>query len=608
MQQRYAQLAGIDADAGEDGRPTRPLYVVVEKIWASHERLPETWAVHGTSGYRFAAIVTSVLVDAAAAGDMDEIYRNFAPDAVDYAESAYQGKRAIMQAALASPLTVLATELWRIARADRRTRDYTLYNLRHALAEVVACFPVYRTYIVDAPSAQDRRYIEWAVAQARRRSPAADTTIFEFVRRVLLTDTPDDADPSLKERIRAFAMKVQQFTAPVTAKGVEDTAFYRYHRLVSLNDVGGDPAQFGFTVSAFHGASAERAAHRPHTMLATSTHDNKRSEDVRARINVISELPDEWRRLTRRWQRMNRSKKTPVEERPAPSANDEYLLYQVLIGTFPVEGVRGAALTSYCQRIEAYLLKAVREAKLHTSWINPSDAYETAVTGFVRALLTGSGRNLFMKDLRVFVKTIAWFGMLNSVSMALLKLASPGVPDIYQGNETIDLSLVDPDNRRPVDYAARSRMLDALAELDASPDRAKAARSLAASALDGRAKMWLIWRALELRRAQAELFELGSYVPLHASGARADHIVAFMRRHGRSSAVAIAGRLWAKLGFEPGVVPLGEQTWGDTAIDAGALSGALTNILTGETVRAEGGRIRVADALASFPGALLVPA
>ena len=607
LQQRYAQLAGIDVDAAGDGRPARPLYVVVEKIWASHERLPETWAVHGTSGYRFAAIVNSVLVDTAAAGELDEIYRSFAPEAIAYAESAYQGKRAIMQAALASPLTVLGTELWRIARANRRTRDYTLYNLRHALAEVVACFPVYRTYIVEAPSAQDRRYIEWAVAQARRRSHAADTTIFEFVRRALLAEAPEDADPQLKERVRAFAMKVQQFTAPVTAKGVEDTAFYRYHRLVSLNDVGGDPGQFGFTVSAFHGASAERAANRPHTMLATSTHDNKRSEDVRARIDVLSELPDDWRRLTRRWQRMNRSKKSLVDEQPAPSANDEYLLYQVLLGTFPAEDARGPALMGYSERIEAYMLKAVREAKLHTSWINPNEAYETAVTGFVRGLITSSGRNLFMKDLRAFVKPIAWFGMLNSLSLALLKLAAPGVPDIYQGNEIVDLSLVDPDNRRPVDYAARSRMLDALAGLDQSPGRGETAGSLAGSALDGRAKMWLIWRALELRRAQSDLFEHGSYVPLQASGARADHVVAFMRRQGRSAAVAIAGRLWAKLGGAAGVVPLGEQLWGDTTIDAGSLSGALTNVLTGETIRAEGGRIRVADAFATFPAALLIP-
>lgn len=607
LQQRYAQLTGAELEPGEDGRPPRPLYVVIEKIAASHEKLPESWAVYGTSGYRFGTLVNGVLVDHEAADEMERIYRAFVPDAVDYAESVYGGKRAAMQAALASPLMMLATECLRIARADRRTRDYTLMSLRHALSEVVACFPVYRTYIVERASAQDRRYIEWAVAQARRRSRAADTTIFEFVRRMLLAEAPEDASPDAKERIRAFAMKMQQFTAPVTAKGVEDTAFYRYHRLVSLNDVGGDPGQFGMTVSAFHGATADRAMHRPHTMLATSTHDNKRSEDVRARIDVLSEMPAEWRRLLRRWERMNRNKKIAVENEPAPSPNDEYLLYQVLLGTFPPEDAAGDALEGYCERIAAYMLKAAREAKVRSSWISANEEYEAAVTSFVRALLAGSRRNLFLKDLRTHARPIAWFGMLNSLSIALLKLASPGVPDIYQGNELTELSLVDPDNRRPVDYGRRQRLLDELAEIAGARDLAGKAHALAASGLDGRAKMWIIWRALELRRAHAELFELGQYVPLHARGARAAHVVAFLRRHGPASAVAIAGRLWLKLGCDAGVLPLSEDTWGDTQIDAGPLEGPLTNVLTGETVFVRDGSIALADAFGRFPAALLVP-
>ncbi|HYH43877.1 MAG TPA: malto-oligosyltrehalose synthase, partial [Burkholderiales bacterium] len=432
LQQRYAQLAGVDLKPGEDGRPARPLYVVIEKIAAPHEKLPESWAVYGTSGYRYAVLVNGVFVDPEAAEEMERVYRDFADDAVDYEDTVYQGKRAIMQAALASPLAMLAAELKRIAHADRRTRDYTLNNLRNALAEVVACFPVYRTYIVEGPSAQDRRYIEWAVAQARRRSLAADTTILDFVQRMLLAEAAPDAPPELRERIRTFAMKMQQFTSPVTAKGIEDTAFYRYNRLVSLNDVGGDPDQFGVTVSAYHGASAERAAHRPHTMLATSTHDNKRSEDVRARIDVISEMPGEWRKLLRRWERMNRSKKGTADGAAAPSANDEYLLYQVLLGTLPA-AAGDEALEDYTARIEAYMLKALREAKVHTSWINPGEQYENATTGFVRALLAPSPRNLFLKDLREQVGGIAWFGMHNSLSMTLLKLTSPGAPDIYQG-------------------------------------------------------------------------------------------------------------------------------------------------------------------------------
>jgi (1->4)-alpha-D-glucan 1-alpha-D-glucosylmutase len=431
---------------------------------------------------------------------------------------------------------------------------------------------------------------------------AADTSVFGFVQRMLLGEAPADADAEQKERIRSFAMKMQQFTSPVTAKGIEDTAFYRYNRLVSLNDVGADPDQFGFTVSAYHGASAERAAHRPHTMLATSTHDNKRSEDVRARIDVLSEMPAEWRKLVRRWERMNRSKKGTVEDLCAPTSNDEYLLYQTLIGSFPLEAQSDEALKAYCERIEAYMLKAAREAKAHTSWVNPVEGYETALTAFVRALLAPAPRNLFLNDLRVRVRAIAWFGALNSISMTLLKLTSPGVPDIYQGNETLDLSLVDPDNRRPVDYAQRARMLEELGGMQADGAGALAA------ALDGRAKMWVILRALELRRAQPSVYRDGQYLPLHAQGSRASHVVAFMRRHEGHAAVTIAGRLWMKLGGEAETLPLGENTWGDTAIDAGPLNGGLVNVLTGETLAVEGGKIRLAAAFSRFPGALLVPA
>ncbi|MGZ5256495.1 MAG: malto-oligosyltrehalose synthase, partial [Burkholderiales bacterium] len=576
LQQRYAQLAGVELAPTNDGRPPRPLYVVVEKIAASHERLPETWPVYGTSGYRFATVVNNVLVDSTAGEDMERIYREFAPDAPEYAQAAYEGKHEIMQATLASPLMMLATELTRIARADRRTRDYTLNTLRHALAEVVACFPVYRTYIVDAPSPQDRRYVEWAVAQARRRSRVADKTIFEFLQHMLLAEAPDDATDALKARIRDFAMKMQQFTAPVTAKGIEDTAFYRYNRLVSLNDVGGDPAQFGIPVSGFHGATAERAAHRPHTMLATSTHDNKRSEDVRARIDVLSEMPDEWRTLLRRWGRMNRSKKALVEARAAPSPNDEYLLYQTLLGTFAPEETDERVLAKYCERIEAYMLKAVREAKVHTSWINPNQEYENAVSEFVRALLSPSNRNLFVKDLCVRSRTLAWFGMLNSLSMILLKLASPGVPDIYQGTETLDLSLVDPDNRRPVDYELRQRLLDQFAALSSSARLAEGVKALAASGIDGRAKTWMMWRTLELRKKEPQLFRDGQYVPLQAHGARSEHAISFMRRAGERGLIAIAGRLWMKLGTDEGKLPLGRPLWADTAVDAGALTGKLS--------------------------------
>jgi len=607
LQQAYARLAGIDLLAPSDGRPARALYVVAEKITARHEHVPESWAVHGTTGYRFAAVVNGLFVDGSARGRIDRIWRAFVGGGVDFEEAAYRGKRAITIGALASELTVLATELLRIARADRRTRDYTFYTLRSALAEVAACLPVYRTYIADKPSPQDRRYVDWAIAHATRRSRAADTTIFGFVRHVLLGAAPEGAPPELAARVLHFAIKFQQFTSPVAAKGVEDTAFYVFNRLVSLNEVGADPDVFGFTVRAFHGASADRAARWPYTMLATSTHDNKRSADARQRMNVISETPAAWRLLLRRWSAMNRARRTKIEGGPAPSANDEYLLYQTLLGTFPTQGLEGEALEAYRDRIEQYMLKAAREAKTQTSWINPNEDYERALADFVRAVLDAGRPNPFLDDLRGQAERIGWFGALNSLSSALITFTSPGVPDLYQGNELMDLSLVDPDNRRPVDYALRERVLEDLHGLDPR-DLASVAQALAGTPHDGRAKLLVISRLLDLRRRRPELMRDGGYAGLAAQGAHAAHVVAYAREHGRHVLVVVAGRLFAKLLGQPGQLPLGESVWGDTAVEAAGLpDGArLANILTGETVEVCDGKIPVARALAAFPGAALL--
>lgn len=608
LQTRYAQHLGLEAAPAHDDRPARPLYVVIEKIMAGHEHVPEDWAVHGTTGYRFAGIVNGLFVDTAARGKFDRIYRAFIGETLDFDEMIYQGKRAIMRAALASELTVLASALLRIARADRRTRDYTFNTLRQALTEVVACFPVYRTYISGSASAQDRRQINWAIAHATHRSRAADTSIFDFIRAALLAQIPQDASPAQTMLICSFAMKFQQFTGPVTAKGVEDTAFYRYNRLVSLNEVGGDPKLFGFTVSAFHGASADRAARWPHTMLATSTHDNKRAEDVRARIDVLSEMPGAWRLLLRRWSRINRACKRIVDGAAAPSRNDEYLLYQTLLGTFPLEALDEVGLAAYCTRIEAYMVKAVREAKVQSSWISVSEAYETATVEFVRKLLGGRPGNLFLDSLITQARPLAWFGMLNSLSMTLLKLVSPGVPDIYQGTEIWDFSLVDPDNRRPVDYARRRLMLEEMGKRARPECLAQTARELANAPDDGRAKLWLIWRSLGVRQRYPAVFENGDYAPLAASGVRADHVVAFARRYGDAGVIALVGRRWGSLGLEAGMAPLGAGVWGDTAIDAAPLprSVRLVNVLTGEPVAIHDRRILIADAFANFPAALML--
>ncbi|HZE92908.1 MAG TPA: malto-oligosyltrehalose synthase, partial [Rhizobacter sp.] len=610
LQQGFAQRTGIELSRDAKGRLDRPLYVVAEKIAAPHEDVPDTWAVHGSTGYRFAMVVNGVLVDTSAARRFDRLWQGFSGEAASFAELCYQGKRAIMRNALASELTVLATVLRRIAHSHWCTRDYTFNSLRSALAEVAACMPVYRTYIVDHASAQDLRFIDWAVAQARRRSSLSDPSIFDFVRQTLLGNQAAGVSAERVEAARQFAMRFQQFCAPVAAKGVEDTAFYRYHRLVSLTEVGGDPSVFGITPRAFHGASADRAARWPHTILATSTHDNKRSEDVRNRLNVLSEAPAAWRLSLRRWSSLARSLHTEVDGLRAPSAADEYLLYQTLLGSLPAGGLSDESLPAYRQRIEAYMLKAAREAKLRTSWARPDAAYEGALQALVHGVLARLQPNPLLTDLQARATEFAWFGALNSLSMALLKFTSPGVPDVYQGNELMDLSLVDPDNRRPVDFELRARCLDELSSLAERPARVDAVQALASAPHDGRAKLWLTWRLLALRRELPELFRDGGYQALALRGDRRENGLAFARRCGGRTLVVVAGRLFAQLLKVPDILPLGSGVWGDTAvITTGLADGSLLhNVLTGEPVQVERGSIAMARAFAHFPAAAFISA
>ncbi|MEO6409309.1 MAG: malto-oligosyltrehalose synthase [Burkholderiaceae bacterium] len=568
LQQRYAELAGLPAPQSIDGaRPaTLPLYVVIEKIVAPHEQMPRDWAVQGTTGYRFANVINGVMIDTAAKARLDRVWRAFAGDEVEtFDELAWRGRHLVMEGSLAGELTVLATALLRLARADRRTRDFTLNSLRRALADVVASFPVYRTYVVDKPSPQDRRFIAWAIGRGQRRSLGSDASVFEFLRRVLLGRPLAGAPAELLTGYRSFTQRFQQYTAPVAAKGIEDTALYRHHRLISVNDVGGDPDAFGVTVSAFHGASRDRALHWPQTMLASSTHDAKRSEDVRARIDVISEMPAAWRLTVRRWGRLNRGHRRTVDGAPAPSRNDEYLLYQRLIGSLPPGKLDDAALATYADRVAQATLKAARESKAMTSWINPHADYEAALTGFVHALLTRRDNALFLDDLIANAAVFAWYGALNGITMAAVKTLSPGVPDFYQGCELIDLSMVDPDNRRPVDFERRRTLLAEMRELAAQAERGPALRGLLGQASDGRAKFWATWRALQWRRSNEALLRNADYLPLEVSGEKARHVVAFARRDGPRALVVIGTRLFASLGLQVGEPPIG-GAWGDTRV------------------------------------------
>ncbi len=604
LQRGYARRAGV-ALRPDGERPARALYVVIEKIAASHERIPTQWPIHGTTGYRYAAMCNGLFVDRSARTRIDRVWRAFSGERASFAETVHACKLLAMHHALASELGVLTAELVRIARAHRSTRDYTSNALRGALAQVAARLPVYRTYISDRASKQDRKYIEWAIGQAVRRSRAADTTIFAFVRDVLLGRAPRGSSAALRARSLRFARRFQQFTSPVAAKGVEDTALYRFNRLVSLNDVGSEPDVFGYSIEAFHAANADRAAHWPHTMLALSTHDNKRSADVRARIDVLSWTPAAWRLLLRRWRLMNRSRRRTVHGAPAPSPNDEYLLYQVLLGTFRESDGAADAHAAYVERIEHYAVKAAREARVHTSWVNPDAAYEDALTGFVRGIL---GSQAFVDELRAQAAPVAWFGALQSLAMLALAYTVPGVPDMYQGNECFDFSLVDPDNRRPVDFERHDALLAAIERRVADEGLERVAASLARTPMADECKLFVAWRLLQLRRAKAALLRDGAYVPLEVSGAHAAHLVAYARHDGDSVLVVLVARGLPALLDAPGRLPEGDALWADTEVSLDRIDaqGVLVDRIGGRRVHAATGSLSPSDVLAGFPAAVLL--
>ncbi len=584
----------------------QPMYLVIEKILAPNQELLGRWHVDGTTGYEFMNAVTGLAVDGRNARAFDAVYRRFARDPAPFGEVAYGAKKFVLETALSAELNVLALRLDRIAQRDPRTRDFTLGALRRVLVETIAAFPIYRTYVTGAAvEPADRLFIERAIAIARARDATDEGSTYEFLRRVLLTQHADDA---VRERYVEFAMRFQQLTAPVTAKGVEDTAFYRSVRLVALNEVGGDPAQFGTPVADFHRQNARRAAHHPHAMLATSTHDMKRGEDVRARIAVLSEVPDQWRRALARWSRLNRKHRGPV----TPLA--EYLLYQTIAGAWPTElladEVDADALTAFADRIVAYIVKAAREAKLRTSWTNPDADYERALEEFTRTILDPSRSPLFFESLRIGARSLAASGLTNGLAQAVLKATVPGVPDTYQGTELWDLSLVDPDNRRPVDFAARIAALRALDDaLERGISRETLARELLAAWPDGRIKLYVLATLLRHRAAAAAKasWPENAYVALDAVGEKAVHVVAFAR----GGTIVIVPRLPRTLSGES--PPIGRDVWGTTALALGAHGAPrYRDVLTGSAVDAverDGRRmLLLADALDVLPVAVLEPA
>ncbi|WP_165075113.1 malto-oligosyltrehalose synthase [Paludisphaera rhizosphaerae] len=586
------------------GWPPR-LYVVVEKILALDEALPEDWPVHGTSGYDALNRINMLFIDGMNENDFTRQYEELIDDATPYRDIVMEKKRLIMDASLSSELHVLAYQLERIALRDRRARDFTQTALRTALREVIAAFPVYRSYITaDEVSEKDRQLVGRAVARARRLNPLLGSAVFDFLSRTLLDRVSVGPTPEGEPSQVDFAGKFQQVTAPATAKGIEDTTFYVYNRLISLNEVGGEPNHFGASPASLHRWLGRRAGKFPYALTTLSTHDTKRSEDVRARINVLSEIPEEWFDAFVHWTDLNLVHHRALADGSAvPGRNEEYLLYQTLLGAWPLDPLDEAGLTDFLARIRAFMLKATREAKVHTSWQNPFEEYEAALDAFLGDILDPVRNAPFFRDFLPFQRRVARHGRINGLAQTLLKLAAPGVPDTYQGTEIWDFSLVDPDNRRPVDYNLRKSMLDMLIRRhrECGDNASTMARDLAENVFDGRGKLYVHWRALHARRRSPRLFAEGAYTPLQPSGKHEGSIFAFHRGLGHESAVVAVPRLSTRLSFE-GQCPLGEAAWGETIVRMPGLEPGLRyrDVFTGAVVASQ-----VHEGVASIPAAVL---
>lgn len=578
-----------------------PFYLVVEKILAHHESLREDWPVDGTTGYEFANLVFGMLVDPSGEEGFTQTYADFTGERKSFPEVVRECKLRIMHTEMAGELNVLAREAARIAAQNPLTADFTHNVLRRALREVVSCFPVYRIYLDfnGTPTEEDRRDLNWAMKQARAGATEIDPSVFDFIGSLLSGDLVAEPRSGFsRHAVLRCAMKVQQYSGPVMAKGLEDTAFYRYNRFIGLNEVGGQPDQFGAAVSSFHKASTQRARRWPNSMLNTSTHDTKRGEDARARLAVLSEIPQEWAKQVNAWSRLLRARRADIEAAAPPNRNDEYLFYQLLIASWPVELMADpnefepAALQTYLQRIRSAMTKSIREAKMISSWSSPNADYENAVTAFVESALNPEESRAFLSAFLPFQAQVARLGVHNSLVQTALKLTAPGVPDIYQGADLWDLSLVDPDNRRPVSYHERIRLLDRLTAMQ------PCARELLDQWQDGAIKLYLIHRILEFRQSAPDLFAKGDYEALAATGPKADCACAFARRYGERNLVVIASRFPARLDADAG--------WSDTSIPTPRQppAGPLHNLLTGRELSARDGAIEIGPALEGLPVAV----
>jgi (1->4)-alpha-D-glucan 1-alpha-D-glucosylmutase len=550
-------LRRLRTKCGED------TYIVVEKILELDEELPDDWPIQGTSGYDFLNQVNGLFCCRENEKAFENIYGRLVEQRPDYHTWKISNKRLIADTNLVGDVDNLAHMLKRIAGQYRYGRDFTLSGLRKSILEVLVQFPVYCTYInEEGVSDRDRAYIHQAIKNSNKRIPQLQNEL-AFIEKVLTLDYEDFLTEEDKAEWLHFSMRFQQFSGPLMAKGVEDTLFYVYNRMISLNEVGGNAGQFGITAKEFHTFNQRQLSHWPHTLNTSSTHDTKRSEDVRARLNVLSEIPEEWDQQVRRWQTLNDAFKIVTEKRTIPDPNNEYFLYQTLVGAFPFDNEAEEHQT-FVDRVKAYVVKAVREAKVYTAWLRPDSEYEDGFVTFVERILKQSDQNDFLAEFRPFQQKIARYGIFNSLSQTLLKLTSPGVPDCYQGTELWDLSLVDPDNRRPVDYEERISFLQEI-QRRCQTDINSLLSDLQATWQDGRMKLFLIYRALTTRKQVREIFEKGNYSPIKVEGQYADHVLAFARTYQKRTAIVVVPRFLTGV-IQPDQDPYGEKVWGDTAL------------------------------------------
>lgn len=578
------------------------LYIVVEKIMEYDERLPDSWPVQGTTGYDFLNQVNGLFCHKKRQKELTRLYNDFTGEELVFSRLLYEKKKLIIERQLTGDLDNLAHLLKRITNKYRHGRDITLNGLRNGMVELLAYFPVYRTYISSwEVGEEDRRIIEETVQKARSWKPAYGSEI-KLIEKFLLLDFFEELTEEERRECIDFVMKFQRLTGPLMAKGFEDTCLYIFNRLISLNEVGGDPASFGTSLHQFHDFCLSRLDTAPHAMNASSTHDTKRGEDVRARINVLSEIPREWKRYLKRWETVNKKFKRNVNGHLAPDGNEEYMLYQTLLGIYPFDTKEYADIVP---RLEQYIEKMLREAKVHSFWSDPKIEYENAVKGFIKDILTAPGHNLFIEEFLPFQKKIAHYGILNSLSQTLIKITAPGIPDFYQGTELWDLSLVDPDNRRPVDYVLREKYLEEIINSSNREDVFDYLALLRDNAADGRIKMLLTYKALAARKENSDLFVGGGYSQIRVTGKYRNHIIAFSREYDNTFAVTIAPR-WCTSLVDDTSFPLGRKVWGDTSVYLPAQGRRIWgNTLTGETIT-KGGRTPVADLLTNFPVALLI--